>query len=998
MHGEAVRIAHTVLLGDTELMELSVDLVPSVPSHSPWKSPEVIPFPEHIMSTGSPHESPDLRVISREDTLADKVSGMYTKGVRTLDTKCVTCVSNGGGLFSCKNGDLPYRPQDLVDVLVLALNSSWDGPATHAMLRAEFARRIAENIPLQVPHRFEVPNPNWEQQFTKYAATTPGIPYMTLREATPLAEAFLNPLLAHDPPNADWNPGTRKWVERIPEPAGEHVAGPAPAKHAAQPSSDPHPAGAADGPPEAAHPHARDAEAAGEAREHAPEEPPKASQIEATGDTTPSKVFAEQHMIDRWDALSAGPHDPRSLGARIEELKARTDQTTPQKIAHIHQDLMPAHAYELSPVPSVDNKHLRIYAHQSGEVYIHGSALMVDPHTTIEIAYQPERAITTYQREAYETHISHLDPVPEGMTADEANAVAMRRATRGQPIHGVEPAVLAGDLVDLHAQPLGDALTIRRRLIDEYGIEPHRVRLAHADETQGLRYGETRWFRAHLFALDQIRESPLDTRQAMVDALRGSGETARSRDARVRAVAERVYVGNERRWPRSAGSGPEKYALLWVRDTRERSVGGPHLDTRPEILRQTIETVRESHPDRHILLVGDDLFARRPELREAWEREGVLDGVDSSTLVTFWDAARNDGVRLNHAEQALLFHRLNAQRDVVQIGMESGVLEMPAILGMPTVYFEAREHDGNKGNRWQLYWQGWRYGHTEPLRDARGNSYFDTSARAVTEFRGTGDPLPPPLHTMRRVQYGPDLPDPANRRGRPVAVYDPAKVGVTADRINRLVDSGELAEWPRRLGRSAPLKAEEWHSWDEADWARSRFYADQLHRWLRTEAGTPEEAGRKWEATRLALRGVVDPRTTSDPIYDVASIVHPYTMLRSGHELSPAEAARIESAYAAPPDRRGEAVVEVLKDLLDSPDFRRQAVDDIRLFRLDQAEIHELRAAIDAVTGTPVADPVAPFDLKHAVRLDTPVGDGVAEAPGGPARVSPPVAGPLGPV
>ena len=143
LHGKAVRIAHRVYCGDMEIMTLSADLAP--PRTRPvWKEPDVIPFPEQILTTGHPDERPNLKVISYADTLAHKVSGMYTHGIRTLETRCDDCVSRGGGLFSCKSGDLPYRTQDLVDVLMIILNSSWDGPTTHDMLHREFAWRLEQ--------------------------------------------------------------------------------------------------------------------------------------------------------------------------------------------------------------------------------------------------------------------------------------------------------------------------------------------------------------------------------------------------------------------------------------------------------------------------------------------------------------------------------------------------------------------------------------------------------------------------------------------------------------------------------------------------------------------------------------------------------------------------------------------------------------------------------------------------------------------------------------
>ncbi|MEU7744100.1 hypothetical protein [Nonomuraea sp. NPDC049158] len=920
LHGKAVRMGHTVYCGDMEIMRLSVDLAPPR-TRAVWKEPEIIPFPRQILSTGHSDESPNLRVISYHDTLAHKVSGIYTHGIRTLETRCHDCVARGKGLFSCKAGDLPYRCQDLVDILMIILNSSWDGPATHAMLHAEFAWRLEQGENLKVPSAFEIPSPDWFRKFDQYARTTPGLPYAGLTEAIPVARAFLDPLLADEaPPPSRWDPDLRRWVGTddapAPDVSGDTVA----------------PDGAAD-----------------------------VRQLGVPSTAPASVVHASADMIAMWDRLSAG-----DLDAELSRLKQRTDLSPAEKVDFIRGRMMYDSGYvELTRVPGPDNqhfKHLRFYAHQRGELYSHAAALMADPDTTVEIAYEPDRGFKTFQWDAHQSHRAYLGAVPSGITLDEANAAAMYRMVKGRGVNGTGPAALIDDLIELHAKPLRDALTLRQRLVDDYGVEPHRVRLAFANTSQKSHYSESQWMRAQLFALRAIQADPVSARQRMVDAMLGPEEmTAARRTARAQAVVDRLSRANGQ-----AG----QYALLWVRDTRGQPVGGrhgPHLDTRPEVLRQTIEALRARHPGRRVVLLGDDVFAGRAELEEAWRQEGVLDGVDTETLVKFWTAGRNDGQALSYAEQGLFFHQLTTQHDVVQIGMESGALEIPAMLGVPTVYFEAREHDGNKGNRWQLYWQDWAYGHFEPVLDEQRNPRFDSGGRPVTRFV-TARTIQAPLPAMRRLLFGPDLPDPANRRGQPVAVYYPARVAVTVDRINRLVSSGELDLWPDRLGRTATLDGDRWTYWSEQDWKRSAYYAEQLRRWTSVDARTPEEVGRKWHGIRLALLGVLEPQFTVDQEYEGGSLAHPYTVLHLDRSRLDVDAVRISRAYGLDPGERAAAVTNAIKSLLDSPGFARQALEDLRLFQLDPSEVRDLGEAVGRVT--------APQVRPYADRLDVPIGDG----------------------
>ncbi|HEY3004656.1 MAG TPA: glycosyltransferase family 4 protein, partial [Kribbellaceae bacterium] len=213
-HGRGARLKHRAYCGGREVGEVSVDLAPPR-EREMWQEAELIRFPEQIMSTGAEAENPRLRVISLTDTLAHKVSGMYTQGVKTEQTKCDDCLPRSQNQWACQTGELPYRVQDLVDVLMIAEHREWDAATVQAMLREEFSWRIGQGEPLRVPNRFYVPNPTWREGFAKYAAATPGLPYKTIDEAIPVARAFLNPLLDRTTQaSGTWDPQRREWVDR----------------------------------------------------------------------------------------------------------------------------------------------------------------------------------------------------------------------------------------------------------------------------------------------------------------------------------------------------------------------------------------------------------------------------------------------------------------------------------------------------------------------------------------------------------------------------------------------------------------------------------------------------------------------------------------------------------------------------------------------------------------------------------------------------------------
>ncbi|MEV4413448.1 toxin glutamine deamidase domain-containing protein [Catellatospora sp. NPDC049609] len=664
------------------------------------------------------------------------------------------------------------------------------------------------------------------------------------------------------------------------------------------------------------------------APDDAPAEP-GVSEVEATGRQRPSDVYATPEQVAAWDELAGG-----RLDELVAELKARDDLTVDQKLHHLREELF----REVAPAPShvggdLDTKNLRCYEWQSGELFVHATALMLDSAATIEIAYEPDQFFTQYRDDPSDPYLAHAGPMPEGMTRDLADKAVLWRSLSGRSTVDVDPAELASDAIDMQVRPLQGALDMRERLIGEFGVAPDRIRLCHDDQPRDVHYTTSKFRRAHLVALPHVRESGTAARAAMVAAMRGEGERGERRDARARALAEQVIARHE------PDGQPASYALLWVRRTRVPM--GAFMDTKPELLRQTVALLREADPGRRILLIGDDLFDGRPELRAAYEAEGALDGVDTETLRRFWAADRHGGHALGQGEQALFLHHLDSRRDVVQIGMESGALETAIALGVPTVYFQGREHVGDKGVRWQLYWDTWEYGQRQAVLGEDGQPQAFDSGRPRTEFTPHTGPLRAPLATIHRVEFGPDLPDPADRLTPPVAVYHPATVSAVSDRVVRLA-AGEVDLWPHRLGRDWSLLDSAWTPWTPAQWADSRYCADQAERWLRTVPGDIEAAARKWDAIQHALAGVLRPEAAA-------------AYREGGHHTdapaSTGTAARLAAAYETAAADRPQAVAAHVKQLLTETEPRRQAGQELRLLGLDAQEVGSLRTAIErAVT------------------------------------------------
>lgn len=137
---------------------------------------------------------PLVRMWPLEDHVADKIAAMYER--------------HGAGLRAST------RFKDLVDLVLIALRSTVRGPVAHTALVSEVHRRRAAGTHLELPATFTVPDPAWTSGYHAEAAKARDLPaeYRTLTGATPLAEAFVSPLLSADGPAGTWDCDARTWA------------------------------------------------------------------------------------------------------------------------------------------------------------------------------------------------------------------------------------------------------------------------------------------------------------------------------------------------------------------------------------------------------------------------------------------------------------------------------------------------------------------------------------------------------------------------------------------------------------------------------------------------------------------------------------------------------------------------------------------------------------------------------------------------------------------
>ncbi|SMD12624.1 nucleotidyl transferase AbiEii/AbiGii toxin family protein [Lentzea albidocapillata] len=183
------KVRFKVMFGLRQLSTVSVDVVAAELHPVGQLTVERLVAPFVIDS--SPW--PEIRMWPLEDHVADKIAAMYERHRERLVPST--------------------RFKDLVDLVLIACNSTLDGATTHRALHAEVRRRNSAGTHLVLPTEFAVPDPAWTTGYRAEAAKTKELSaeHRTLDGVTPLADAFITPLLQEQPPSGTWRLGRLRW-------------------------------------------------------------------------------------------------------------------------------------------------------------------------------------------------------------------------------------------------------------------------------------------------------------------------------------------------------------------------------------------------------------------------------------------------------------------------------------------------------------------------------------------------------------------------------------------------------------------------------------------------------------------------------------------------------------------------------------------------------------------------------------------------------------------
>jgi hypothetical protein len=165
----------------------------------------------------------------------------------------------------------------------------------------------------------------------------------------------------------------------------------------------------------------------------------------------------------------------------------------------------------------------------------------------------------------------------------------------------------------------------------------------------------------------------------------------------------------------------KKYALLWIRLSAKEKSGGAHaeLDTSIEGVRQLKKMLKST--GRTPVVIGD-----RP-------RKDVTAG--AIDMIKFWDEEpfkSFKGLDTRIAQLRMFEYMRGAGIDLISIGMRSGAMEGPALLGIPTIYIEeVGNQQAGRMQKWKGKVPGWQQVQVDTLPTRTGKRYQKQGAVLV---------------------------------------------------------------------------------------------------------------------------------------------------------------------------------------------------------------------------------------------------------------------------
>ncbi|AXC13701.1 hypothetical protein ACPOL_4428 [Acidisarcina polymorpha] len=302
---------------------------------------------------------------------------------------------------------------------------------------------------------------------------------------------------------------------------------------------------------------------------------------------------------------------------------------------------------------------LTLFAYQTGEQYITKAALIADRSMEVEISPGTESMYAMYEEAAAARKMSTLDLFASRFNRQFGSEAEVK--THLRPILQNQAAQMANFL---------------QSGIPTNHYKRDRVSVVADTERGGKVRGSTD------AAVAPFLEDPVRAQRRLHAAIAASVPESRSR-----GELRDFYL-------KQGFSQDEKYVLLWGRSSGRTNAAGPHLDTNPTMLAQMMVSIREMEPDRKLVLIGDPVNI-----------PGAVGGTSvphaDMNLFQYWRSKDWPGGKDMASQMFFLALIQSHHPETVSVGTNSGILELPHLMGMRTIYLENKHDHDRKGLRWQ---------------------------------------------------------------------------------------------------------------------------------------------------------------------------------------------------------------------------------------------------------------------------------------------------------
>ena len=295
---------------------------------------------------------------------------------------------------------------------------------------------------------------------------------------------------------------------------------------------------------------------------------------------------------------------------------------------------------------------LVIPSHMSGEQYITKAALIADPKLEVRVFPGTKMLLDEYRTDAARRGQSLAELYNSRHRTAFANDAEVRNAIDQKQKENLK------SMVEFFQKDI---------------INPARVSRDENENLKPVTRGSTQAVR------ELYRDPARNAQQVIRNGLEVDPETQRG--------IEEFYFSKGLK-------KDEKYAIFWGRKSGEMTGAGPALDTNEIMLAQMMVVIRRKDPLRKLILIGDPVALPL----EVDDMKAPSFDID---LVRYWDSGFPNATGVL-AQMGFIRLIIDWNPDSVSIGTNSGILELPHLMGMKTVYLENVHDHARKGLRWQL--------------------------------------------------------------------------------------------------------------------------------------------------------------------------------------------------------------------------------------------------------------------------------------------------------